>query len=569
MTDKFIRILDGKIILKTDDNFKTFQKVESIDGYEVLQKRNLMSELSLRYTYGDKKASIIINELKKINDIIFGKSAIVDNGYGRAFEVFALSVIYDITYSQAMKYVINGPNDGKVDAIFWTDETVYLYQIKMNTILEQETLEIAKKNYKQFLNDKDIKSQNTSDLLSFLKTNETNIANKKLQVWSITTSPTKGHNICSKELFEKYFKRLLLPQTASNICLVIDLEEVEDEETGLTHRNYIQTESNTFIFAHAENMLDSLYSQGVSLKKSDKLFYDNVRGFTGVNQAMQETIKNKPKIFELYNNGLSILGNVKITTTKIIINNPTIINGQQTLFNLMYAKEKGLDLSEIILPVFIKTLPDKAEQLNVAKFNNTQKQVKDIDLLSISADIRQIQENLLTLAISNNFLEDSYYLQIISNGKRMFDRDIKTLFPKNAVISLTDFIRIYWVVDRKKLLGSWKNNVNKMISSEIVEKNYHFFSQKAIKICKIITKYYDYLETLNDTDKRNCKVADVVFMFLMNKYNDVRQVQQIINYINTKVFMREHPSKLIDLYKSNNIMKYIDEAELQIKDGDV
>lgn len=65
MTDKFIRILDGKIILKTDDNFKTFQIVESIDGYEVLQKRNLMSELSLRYTYGEKKASIIINELKK------------------------------------------------------------------------------------------------------------------------------------------------------------------------------------------------------------------------------------------------------------------------------------------------------------------------------------------------------------------------------------------------------------------------------------------------------------------------------------------------------------------------
>lgn len=468
-----------------------------------------------------------------------------------------------------MKYVINGANDGKVDAIFWTDEAVYLYQIKMNTILEQETLEIAKKNYKQFLNDKDIKSQNTSDLLSFLKTNETNIVNKKLQVWSITTSPTKGHNICSKELFEKYFKCLLLPQKASNICLMIDLEEVEDEETGLTHRNYIQTESNTFIFAHAENMLSSLYSQGVTLKKSDKLFYDNVRGFTGVNQAMQETIKHKPKNFELYNNGLSILGNVKITTTNIIIINPTIINGQQTLFNLMYAKEKGLDLSEIILPVFIKTLPDKAEQLNVAKFNNTQKQVKDIDLLSISADIRQIQENLLTLAISNNFLEDSYYLQIISNGKRMFDRDIKTLFPKNAIISLTDFIRIYWVVDRKKLLGSWKNNVNKMISSEIVEKNYHFSSQKAIKICRIITEYYDYLETLNDTDKRNCKVADVVFMFLMNKYNDVRQVQQIINYINTMVFMREHPSKLIDLYKSNNIMKYIDEAELQIKDGDV
>ena len=60
MTDKFIRILDGKIILKTDDNFKTFQIVESIDGYEVLQKRNLMSELSLRYTYGEKKLVLLL-----------------------------------------------------------------------------------------------------------------------------------------------------------------------------------------------------------------------------------------------------------------------------------------------------------------------------------------------------------------------------------------------------------------------------------------------------------------------------------------------------------------------------
>lgn len=566
MSDKFIRILDGRIILKTDDNFKTYEEVSSVDGYEVLKKRNLMEELSLRYSYGDKKASIILKELKKINQIIFKDSLKHDDGYGRAFEVFAISVCYDITYEQAIEYVINGSADGKIDAIYWTKDTVFIYQIKMNSVLDQATLQTAKVNYKEFLKTKLISAPDTADLLSFLKKNETNIADKQLQVWSITNSPTKGYNICSKEIFEKFFKRMLLPQKTSNICLTIDLEEVKDEETGNTHRNYIQTESNTFIFAHAKSILDSLYDQGVSLKKSDKLFYENVRGFVGINPAMQATIENKPEFFELYNNGLSILGEVRITATSIIIDNPTIINGQQTLYNLMYAKEKDMDLSKVIIPVFIKTLPDKAEQLNVAKYNNSQKQVKDIDLLSISSDIRQIQAQLVEKAIKNNFNTDSYYLQIISNGKRMFDREVKDLFVPNSIISLTDFIRTYWIVEKKKLLGSWKNNVSKMISSEIIEKNYQFSFQKAIKICKIIKDYYDYLDTLTGIDKQNCKTADVVYMFLMSKYKNVDQPKKIIDYINTTVYSREKPSKLIDLYKSNNISSYIKEGEKFIKE---
>ena len=305
--------------------------------------------------------------------------------------------------------------------------------------------------------------------------------------------------------------------------------------------------------------MNCLYEQGVKLKTSDKLFYDNVRGFMGVNATMQDTIKNNPEKFELYNNGLSILGEIRLTATSIIIENPTIINGQQTLYNLMYAKEKNIDISKIVIPVFIKTLSDNKERLNVARFNNFQKQVKDIDLLSIHSGLREIQEQLLNEAVKNNFTDENYYLQLISNGSRGSSLVINKLFAKNAKISLTNFVRVYWIIDKKKMLGAWKNNVSNMISTEIIEKNYQFQYNKSKKVCKIITDFYNYIDTLDKKQKNKYQVADVAFLYLLSKYN-LEDSKKVIDYINEDIFERENPSKLIDLYKSANIEKYIKEA---------
>lgn len=556
--EKFIRIENNKI-LKSNDNFKTFEEVKSIDGYEVLKKRNQITELSLRHLYGDKKAFILIQEFKKINELIFDNPKKHNDGYGRAFEVFALAVYMGITYEQALNYTINGDADGKIDAVVWDDTTVYIYQIKMNTIIGEGVLEKAKKNYKEFLTTGTLSGEHTSDLLDFLEKHALNIKGKGLKVCSISNAPTTKNNISSKDLFDKYFNNILIPQKASNIILEIELDEAIDEETGNTYTNCAKTDSNTFLFANANQLLNCLYEQGVKLKTSDKLFYDNVRGFMGVNATMQDTIKNNPEKFELYNNGLSILGEIRLTATSIIIENPTIINGQQTLYNLMYAKEKNIDISKIVIPVFIKTLSDNKERLNVARFNNFQKQVKDIDLLSIHSGLREIQEQLLNEAVKNNFTDENYYLQLISNGSRGSSLVINKLFAKNAKISLTNFVRVYWIIDKKKMLGAWKNNVSNMISTEIIEKNYQFQYNKSKKVCKIITDFYNYIDTLDKKQKNKYQVADVAFLYLLSKYN-LEDSKKVIDYINEDIFERENPSKLIDLYKSANIEKYIKEA---------
>ena len=558
--EKVIKILDGSKILKSDNNFKTFEIVPSIAGYKVVKSSNKITEITLKYLYGEKKALALIQEFKKINKIIFNKDEKHNDGYGRAFEVFALAVLLEKTYEQVLNYVINGNYDGKIDGIVWNDEQVSIYQIKMNSKLEQGVLEEAKKNYKEYLIKKTISAPNCSHLKEFLEKNYDNIKDKSLKVCSITNSPTNGNNICSKDIFTKFFNNVLLPLDNSNIVLKIKIDQVVDSETNNTHSNYASTASNTFLFAHADDILNSLYEQGINTENSDKLFYDNVRGFIGINIAMQDTIVNNPNNFELYNNGLSILGDSKITATNIVIKNPTIINGQQTLFNLMYAKENHKDLSKIIVPVFVKTLTEKKERLNIARFNNSQKQVKDIDLLSINSELREIQENLLYEAVKHNFESGYYYLQLVSNGRRMANAAVKNLFSKYDIISLTDFIRIYWVIENKKQLGSWKNNVSKMINNEIIEKNYQFNFSKAKKTCDIISKFFNYLDTLDKELKGDYQSADVAFMFLLNSY-DIETSKKIIDYINETIKDEVKPSKLIDLYKSNNVELYINKAK--------
>ena len=558
---KYIRILDGRIILKSSDNFKTFEVVDSISGYEILKKRNKITEITLQYLYGKKKTTLLIQEFKKINKLLFNNDARKhDDGYGRAFEVFALAVLMDQTYEQMLNHVINGVNDGKIDGIVWDDKKVYIYQIKLNSTIAQGVLEEAKKNYKEYLNAKNITSPNTSDLKNFLERNYDNIKYKQLKVCSISSAPTSGNNFNSKEILNKFFNNILLPQDNSNIDLEIKINEMTDPETNNTYFNYAKTDSNTFLFANASDLLNSLYSQGITIESSDKLFYENVRGFIGINVAMQQTIENHPQFFELYNNGLSILGEIKLTATSILIKNPTIINGQQTLYNLMYAKENDVDISNVIVPVFIKTLSEKKEGLNIARFNNSQKQVKDIDLLSINYDLREIQEKLLSEAVLNNFQSGNYYLKLITNGQRMSNSIVKKLFSKYEIISLTDFVRVYWVVENNKLLGSWKNNVGNMIHTEIIENNYRFEYSKSKRICNIISTFMSYIDTLDKEEKNNYKSADVAFMYLLNKY-DLETSKKIIDYINNIIYQRIRPSKLIDIFKSNNIENYIKEAK--------
>lgn len=561
--DKAVKVVDGKFLV-SDDNFKTYREENSFEGYTLVSDQNKAAEVVLRYRYGEREAKVLIKEFEKINRLIFSDSPVQKDGYGHAFEVFSIAVLYDLTYEQAFKnHIVGGPNDGKIDAIVPRNGEVRVYQIKMNGTPDLADLDIAKKNYTEFAAHRRISAENAGDLQNFLLRHyDEEYKDKPIRLCSVSTSRNGNNNTPSREVFEKFFVMHLLPQETSNVTLKIRIKQIRDEATGRMVDNLARTRQNTFLFANAEELLDDLVSQGIG-SGSDKLFYGNVRGCLGKNEAMQKTIEHAPQKFELYNNGLSVIGEITQSATHIIIKNPIFINGQQTLVNLMIAKEEGKNLEEVVLPVFVKEQADKNERLNIAKYNNTQRQVKGIDLLSLNANLREVQKFLLQRSIDGKFEGEIFFLKLISNGKRNSDVDVKLLFGKNQIIPLDVFVRTYWVCEKGTSLGKWKNNISSMLNAEIVDKEYHFDREKSVDICKIIKRYRDFLDGAAEKDKY--RVADVVFMYLLRDY-DLDTVVRIVDYLNDEIYPKKNPSlsKLIDMYKSDTIMADLEAAKIAL-----
>lgn len=531
-TPKAVKLYNGSFIV-SDDDFKTFKKVEILDDYVPLKSSNKSTEVILRCEYGDRKARVLIDEFKAIN-VLLNQAKRQDDGYGHAFEVFAIAVHYDLTYDQVIeKHIIGGSDDGKIDAIVWDDTCAYVYQVKMNNCPLKSDLEAAEQNYIEFSESENISNPNTKDLKTYLQKHKDDLKDKEVRFCTVSIDKTGEYNINSKEIFNKFFIRRLLPQTSSNVELYVKINRLKDKATGRMVKNFAKSDTTTFMFAEANDLLSNLYSQGIN-SESDKLFYENVRGTLGENAAMQETIHYHPEKFELYNNGISIIGKIRQSATHLIVSDPMFINGQQTLYNLMLAREKNEDLSKVIVPIFFKDEEDHLERLNIAKYNNTQRQVKNLDLLSIHSDLRHIQEYLLQKAINTNFQGDYFFLQIVSSGVRSSDLYVKKLFAGH-IIHLSDFIRVYWLTEKRKRLGAWKNNISQMIDQEIIKTNYKFSVDSCEKVCKTIKQYYDFLAKVSTKQEKGVyRIADVAFMYLLYFY-DINTTQKIIDYIYTEL----------------------------------
>ncbi|WP_195514340.1 AIPR family protein [Enterococcus sp. 1001283B150225_161107_E12] len=129
------------------------------------------------------------------------------------------------------------------------------------------------------------------------------------------------------------------------------------------------------------------------------LLFDNVRGYLGENTKFNkniiDTIKNEPKSFFMFNNGLTMTaknieagyknGNKKFECT---INGFQIVNGGQTLRTIYEYSRRNFDEdsianAEVLVRIF-QTESDKQLTNNIAEYTNSQNAISSIDLKSIS-----------------------------------------------------------------------------------------------------------------------------------------------------------------------------------------
>ncbi len=553
--NKFIRDKDNLLHI-TNDDWKTFQSIKrkSIDGVEETD-RDVISAVKLRYELGDVLAKIILDQFDVIRsqfDLQCG------DGYGHAFEIFAIAVLYNIDYNIVFNnYIVTGADDGKIDAIYWKGDINKIYQIKMD-YLDYSEIGTIDKNYYEFISTGNISNSNTKDLLSFCNKHKVNINREK--AYEIVTISNNGKSsndknrlhISSKDIYLKYFENYLLNKTNDlSISLSISRENGIAKTVG----------DNTIYayFADAKVFIEDLLkcdNIGGNINNLYKLFYDNVRGNLGINKAMEETINKDPYNFVKYNNGVTITGLVKYTNAPcLIVEEPIINNGQQTIWNLI---NKYPNIEGISLLVIVKNESNYKIKGKISKYTNTQKNIKPIDLLSLDTNIRKLQSQLFRLTIKNNPI----FLEINTSGERHYNKLLKVIYKKENIIHLVDFCKLYFAVESNKL-GDWKSNVSKQLA-DLLEKDITYDVEKSLMVCNSIINYKNYLQSIDDKNIKNIlRTADLAFMYIQYKYGfDDKKTHAVIDKINKKFFYDiaddKRKSKIIDLYKSNDIVNMIE-----------
>lgn len=562
--EKFIRYKDHKI-LYSEDNWKTIRELNKVaKSSEEERSKDVTTKVKLRFLLGEAKGKIIIDELIKIRNQY---SLPEEDGFGHAFEIFAISVLYNIDYDVAVNnYIVNGNKDGKIDAIYWNqpDKNI-VYQIKIDTLDPKEINidKVMKQNYLSYIKTGKIAYPESDDLLAFCDKNKKHLTkDKDMDIVIISNNDMSDMNISPLDIFNQYFYNIL-------ICRKNDIElsltiPLGNKVANLADRNDIYA-----YFVDAKTFINDLLNcENINIKDNlYKFFYDNVRGDLGSNDNIHQTINEEPFNFVKYNNGVTITGNVKYMngSESIKIKNPIINNGQQTIWNIV---NDYPNIDDVSLLIIVKDEESNYVKSKISRYTNSQRNIKPADLLSLNENLRYIQEQIFKLTLMGN----SMFLEINSSGARNYNKILKKLYSPYDIISLTDFCKLYFSVEDLKL-GNWKSSISTKLK-EVIDRDPEFDVEKSLLVCNIISKSKKYIYDISDSNKRNdLKSADLAFMYIMYKYKiDLDQASEVICYINNKYYYsvpdNQRVSKLIDLYKSNSIIDKINESinELKIND---
>ncbi|MBQ8750610.1 MAG: AIPR family protein [Alphaproteobacteria bacterium] len=125
------------------------------------------------------------------------------------------------------------------------------------------------------------------------------------------------------------------------------------------------------------------------VKHSNNLLARNLRyhvSGASVDRAIEDSINNKPELFWLKNNGITIIcDNFKLDGKKVKLTNFSIVNGGQTTYKIRKNKNISKDY-DFYLPCKIVKVQGKDEDeksnfsLEIAKATNSQKAIKNSDL---------------------------------------------------------------------------------------------------------------------------------------------------------------------------------------------
>ncbi|MCX7424557.1 MAG: AIPR family protein [Planctomycetia bacterium] len=161
---------------------------------------------------------------------------------------------------------------------------------------------------------------------------------------------------------------------------------------GVAQRYDGHTKTESWVFSMRGDAIAQLYERA-----HDRLFARNIRGFLGVesavNEGMEETLEGEPERFFYYNNGITIVcDKAKKESSQgrdiLRVDNPQIINGQQTTRTLAAHPEQAGKASVLVKVIQVPRSADEDgdafEEIvsRIVAGTNWQNAIRPSDLMS-------------------------------------------------------------------------------------------------------------------------------------------------------------------------------------------
>lgn len=475
-----------------------------------------------------------------------------DDGYGHAYEVFALATELNKPYQQTIdENIIIGSDDGKVDGLVVdtsdaNNDIFSFYQVKISNMKVQDFQVFLSNTYKIIRKQPIADASDLVYVIENLGINWHKTRDRKIILISDANIPGDQSIkfISNDSIFEKYIANRVTIRSNNYLSLVLKKDK---REFAICNNDY-------FAFYSAKQLIEEIIS--LTQKQDsvfDSLFMDNVRRTVKKSadkfKKVLDNIDDKVN-FHLYNNGISICGDVKCAETGTTVVNPMVINGQQTLRALynLYLSNTGLIDDKVFVPLFIKNvkIDDLELRHNIAKYNNTQSKIADNDFMSIDPNARLIQSKILKNT-------DNLYLDIISNGTDSTKHLIERIYDNN-VVSIADFIRLALTIENPLKMGTYKNKQNFAPETTApVLKKYSSLDSDCKKICEKIIEYYKFISTNKDTKYLACNILIQYELFRNNKIVDIKKlVDDLDNYVVGNAIKK---GDIIRCMKNNDFIK--------------
>lgn len=210
------------------------------------------------------------------------------------------------------------------------------------------------------------------------------------------------------------------------------------------------------------SMYDFLKAYKQTTGDLDRLYEKNVRRFLGakgrVNKKMQETLRNEPDRFGLFNNGITVVVTDFIPKAEgaVELVDPYIVNGCQTTRTIWEVSQKIVDPGGtgsstareewigkarrgVVVAKIVKVGPSGESLLQeITRYTNTQNAIRDKDFLALRTDLQSWKSDMAR--------DYGLYLEIQRGGwesQRALQKQHPEMRQLSECVNAFDMIKVY------------------------------------------------------------------------------------------------------------------------------